>query len=93
MLRPFAILAPLVVLAAACAPLPEEPVTPEPQDSCGAEGYQGLVGQNARVITGINFAGPVRVIGPGDMVTMDFAPNRINFATDEAGRITRVYCS
>ena len=35
---------------------------------------------------------PFRVLPPGSMMTMDHSPARVNFDTDEAGTITRVWC-
>ena len=33
-----------------------------------------------------------RILGPGDMATMDFVPERLNLVTDARGRLTRAYC-
>jgi hypothetical protein len=35
---------------------------------------------------------PYRVLKPGDMMTMDHAPARVNFDLNDAGTITRVWC-
>lgn len=35
---------------------------------------------------------PMRVIAPGQPVTMDHNPSRTNFELDESGTITRVFC-
>lgn len=85
---------PLVLIAglAACQPLPEPVSEPPLEGTCGAEGLQGLVGQPASTLDTMRFANPLRVIGPDDMVTMDFRPDRLNIETDAAGRITRVRC-
>ena len=37
-------------------------------------------------------AGQVRTIRPGDAVTMDFRPDRLNLEIGEDGRITRFRC-
>ncbi len=81
----------LVLGLAACAPVPEPDDSPETA-TCGADGFQTLLGQERTAISALRFTGAVRVIGPGDMVTMDFQPQRINFETDRRGRITRIYC-
>lgn len=35
----------------------------------------------------------IRVIRPGDAVTMDYRPDRLNVEIDEDGRVRRVHCS
>lgn len=92
-------LAPLVLSAALAGCVYATPVPPEepfpPADapaSCGADGLQGLVGQDRRVLETLRFSQPLRVIAPGTAVTMDFSPFRLNIETEAAGRITRVYC-
>ncbi|WP_312489188.1 I78 family peptidase inhibitor [Sphingomonas sp.] len=34
----------------------------------------------------------IRVIAPGDAVTMDYRTDRLNIETDAAGRVTKVRC-
>jgi len=42
---------------------------------------------------GVPAAGPsVRIIKPGDQVTMDFSPARLNIDVDAAGVITGLRC-
>ncbi|MCB6177743.1 hypothetical protein LHP98_06315 [Rhodobacter sp. Har01] len=91
-LRPLVLCAALVpLILAAC--VTEMPGPPDPMEqSCGAEGLQGLVGQYRGVLAAMTFKGPVRVIEPGMAVTMDYSPSRLNIELDAAGRITRVYC-
>jgi hypothetical protein len=71
-------------------------VEPEPDPmppTCGAEGLQGLVGQREEVLASMTFgASAVRVIRPGQAVTMDYSPGRINFELDRTNRIARVFC-
>lgn len=88
-LRPLALCAALAPLAlAACVTEMPDPM----EQSCGAEGLQGLVGQYRGVLAAMTFKGPVRVIEPGMAVTMDYSPSRLNIELDAAGKITRVYC-
>ena len=61
-------------------------------DSCGAGALQGLVGQPESVLQGMRFSQPVRVIGFGMPVTMDYAPGRLNIEMGPDGRIARVWC-
>ncbi|WP_235829683.1 I78 family peptidase inhibitor [Frigidibacter oleivorans] len=66
--------------------------TPPMEDACGAAGLQQMVGQPASALDTMRFAQPMRVIRPGQAVTMDYNVERLNFAVGEDGRITRVYC-
>lgn len=59
---------------------------------CGAADLQDLVGQPESVLQTMRFAGPVRVIHPGQAVTMDFSPARLNIIIDEQGKIAEVRC-
>ena len=68
-------------------PKPDAPVA----DACGASGYQSLLGASLAAVTlpeDVN----VRVIRPGDAVTMDHREDRMNIELDDDGTITRVYC-
>ena len=61
-------------------------------DSCGAGALQGLVGQPESALQGMRFSQPVRVIGFGMPVTMDYARGRLNIEMGPDGRIARVWC-
>ena len=50
------------------------------------------IGQDASVLDTARFANPVRVIRPGEAVTMDFNPQRLNFELDGLGEIERIRC-
>lgn len=84
---------PLIVLLAACQAEPEtaaQVIQPD-RDACKASQYQAVIGQNIATVTmpkGVD----TRVIGPDTMVTMDHAPDRINFYTTDKGVIERVAC-
>jgi hypothetical protein len=85
----------VVLLLTACAPLPLEPPASGPGGpaSCNAGTLSSqFVGQDASVIFATTFTAPVRVIRPGDAVTEDFSPDRINFVLDANERVARVYC-
>lgn len=80
-------------LLAACEPLPAPPAEPLPAvDTCGAEGYQGLVGQPRAALAAMTFPIGTRLIGPDDMVTADFRPERLNIEYGRGGRIDKVSC-
>ncbi|WP_394154667.1 I78 family peptidase inhibitor [Loktanella salsilacus] len=84
-------------LLAACQPAPTAPDAAGPGarpiggNACDAAQYAGQVG------------GPfgdlrypddqeVRLINPGEMVTMEFNPDRLNIEIDTAGRVIAVTC-
>jgi hypothetical protein len=84
---------PALFALAACEVPAEVPADPAPDaDACGASGLQDIVGQEASVLAAMLFPQPMRVIRPGDMVTMDFQPGRLNIDVDAQERISRVYC-
>ncbi|TNC51463.1 hypothetical protein FHG66_04640 [Rubellimicrobium rubrum] len=69
------------------------PVLPSPaDDTCGASGLADFIGEDAGVTAATTFQNPIRIIRPGDMVTMDFSPERLNFELDELNEIIRVRC-
>ena len=92
----------LAGLASGCVavfpvPLPKGQVKPAPSapvgaDACGAAGLQGLVGQPEAVLKPMRFAQPVRVVHPGQPVTMDHAATRLNIDIDAKGRISALHC-
>lgn len=68
------------------------PALAEAEDSCGAAGFQGLVGQTGEIAAMLVLEQPVRVIAPGMAVTMDYRPDRINFELDDQNLIAVVRC-
>lgn len=94
-------LIPTLALLAACAtpPLADAPMPVEPgggigdtPDSCGLAQAQAFIGQPPEAVNAALFTQPVRVIRPGDLVTMDFNPERLNFRVGEDGLIESVDC-
>jgi hypothetical protein len=91
----FVLLSIAALSLAACAvpsqspdPLPD----PAEADECGASGLQQFVGRDSSVLAATTFLAPVHIIRPGEAVTMDFNPARLNFELDSDERIVRVYC-
>jgi hypothetical protein len=90
----------LLVAATGCTTLPPEPDVPvhgEGGGSCNERAAQGLVGRPADNTAGfeaqrLTGARTIRWIRPGDMVTMDFSPNRLNIHLDERHRVQRLSC-
>lgn len=61
-------------------------------DLCGASGLQDLVGEPKAVLQTMRFSQPLRVIGFGMPITMDYNPTRLNIDIGEDGLISRVWC-
>jgi len=87
--------------AAPVEPTAAAPVEPTPPaatpsdptaDTCNMAQYTALVGKPV-TDAGVPAAGPsVRIIKPGDQVTMDFSEARLNIDVDAAGVITGMRC-
>ncbi|RVT81913.1 hypothetical protein DXV76_17775 [Rhodobacteraceae bacterium CCMM004] len=76
-----------LILLSAC----QAAVPPPPADTCGRGDYLPLVGTNIAAVT--LPAGPLlRVVGPDDMVTMDYNPERTTIRYDAGGIIRAVDC-
>ncbi len=89
--------APLYCLMAltACAGLaPAETADPVPpaEDTCRAAGFASLVGQPVSRFDAQARQGPARVIRPGQPVTMDYNPLRLNVLLDANDRIVAFRC-
>lgn len=86
-----AAIAPIALMA--CQTGTPPPSTPErAPDTCGAAGYDHLIGtqHDAR-----DFAAPgrvLRIIPPNSAVTMDYNTERLNVDIDDRGRVTRIWC-
>ena len=64
---------------------------PEPE-LCAAEAYQVLVGQPVGGVHTDSLPRPHRVYGPGDMITEDYRPGRLNIVVGDDGVISEVKC-
>ena len=87
----------LVLLLAACAPAPPAPETPPLSGACNADAAGALVGRAASAELGtealrLTGARRLRWIRPGDMVTMDYSPQRLNIHLDAAGKVESLAC-
>jgi hypothetical protein len=90
-----AALAALLTAAACAAPVAvvEGPPVPDgPADTCGAAPYAALVGQDATALEKVLIMRQIRIIRPGQGVTMDYQVGRINFLIDETNRISQITC-
>jgi hypothetical protein len=84
MMRHLALFLALTACIATEAPLPAD------GDTCGSALWQARVGEPVGA-----FPDPpsgARVIRPGDAVTEDFSPMRLNIDIDDAARILRAWC-
>lgn len=61
-------------------------------DSCGAQARDYLIGQHIGQIDLESLARTVRPIRPGQPVTMDHRPDRVNLDLDGDGVIVRIWC-
>ena len=78
----------LASLLQACTPL-----APVPEGGiCGAAGLQGLVGSPVAQLPADGPWGVLRVIGPGQLVTMDYSESRLNVMVDEGDIILTIAC-
>ena len=79
---------------AACGSDPQPGPAPfvEMDGDCGAASYAYLVGQPAGVLEQTLILGPVRILRPGDAMTMDFLAERLNFELSNSDRIVRLTC-
>lgn len=90
------------VALAGCSSTATPPDTsmPPPID-CGADALAGMTGQSVVGSTAqdvrvgglpIAVPGSIRVISPGQPVTQDYRPDRLNLEVDASGNLVRAYC-
>ncbi|UFH48101.1 I78 family peptidase inhibitor [Pseudomonas sp. KNUC1026] len=81
----------------AASPAPSSPSSNVGDGRCTAPGAQYVVGQlssqalldQARVRSGSQVA---RVLGPRDMITMDYRSDRLTLYVDDSGKVLRANC-
>ena len=87
---------PLSALLAGCtlvAPPLAPPMPPIPEaNACGAAGLRDVIGLPVGVLPPKGPWSALRVIHPGDMVTMDYSTSRLNVTVDDGGRIKQLTC-
>lgn len=91
-MKRFVLIAPVLFIAA-CTTGPAPSLPPAAADTCGAAQYANLIGQDATALERVLIMGEVRIIRPGQAVTMDFRPNRINFGIGPNNAIRSVSCN
>lgn len=78
---------------ALCGAMSKQDEQPVPSlEPCGGSELLELVGQPASVLETMLFAQQMRIIRPGQAVTMDMIETRLNIQIDENDVIQRVYC-
>lgn len=92
----------LLLLAACTATADGEPPAggsgePAAGQDCSVDGLQDLVGRPATAELGAealrrSHSRTLRWIRPGDAVTMDYSPQRLNINLDAQGRVERFTC-
>ena len=84
----------ICVLISACGPAQGTEVTSisEQQGDCGAEAFQNLVGQELEALPPTRFPELTRIIRPGDAVTADYNPERLNVEIDADGKVAQIRC-
>lgn len=81
----------LLVMAACVAPIVPQDLTAS-SAGCGANDRQELLNQQASVLSTEKLPDPHRILRPGQVMSADLNPNRLNVVVDAAETITRVYC-
>ncbi len=89
-----------LLLTLGCASVPPEgdvPVAGETGYTCDAQSLADMIGRPATQELGAEAlrrsgARTLRWIRPGDMVTMDLRPDRLNIHLDGEGRVERFAC-
>ena len=79
------------LLAACTMPVLSYPPAPNP-NACGAAGLQGLIGLSATVIPPTGVWSTIRIIHPGELVSLEYSASRLNVRVDALNRIVQITC-
>ena len=74
------------------APPAATPADPAAADTCNMTQHMALVGKPATDPAVPVASTTVRIIKPGDQVTMDFQATRLNIEVDAAGNVASLRC-
>ncbi len=72
--------------------LPSPPGLVDGEDTCGREALAPLVGAPVAEMLALGGWQTLRIIHPGDFVTQDFSPTRLNVDVDGNDLILRLSC-
>lgn len=73
-------------------PAATPPAAVTPADTCNMAQYTALIGKPATDPAVPVGSATVRIIKPGDQVTMDFSEARLNIELDAAGNVATLRC-
>ena len=59
---------------------------------CGAAGAGDFVGAHFSTLAALSLPGPLRILWPGQSVTDEVQPERLNAQVSETGMIRRLFC-
>lgn len=94
--RAFLLLALCGLLAGCLGPVyqigPVDEMLPPQPDACGLAALDGLRGEPMERLADFRLIGPLRVLWPGQEITNDIVPTRLNAEVDVTGRILRLRC-
>lgn len=87
----------VATLLAGCAPMTKQPPAPAVPTGCDAGKLHDLIGKpyetsQADTLRNKANARLIRVIRPGNVVTMDFRQDRLNVKLDASNRVTGLNC-
>lgn len=71
---------------------PVDEMLPSLPDRCGLAALSGLTGQPMERLADFRLIGPLRVLWPGQEITNEIDPTRLNAEVDVTGRILRLAC-
>lgn len=69
----------------------DEMLQPQP-DLCGIAALPDLQGKPMERLADFRLTGPLRVLWPGQEITNELNPARLNAEVDVAGRVRRLMC-
>ncbi|MCF8511554.1 MAG: hypothetical protein K9G43_08925 [Rhodobacteraceae bacterium] len=70
----------------------DEMLRPRPDGDCGLSELPDLQGQEMARLADFRLIGPLRVLWPGQEITNEIDPSRLNAEVDVTGRILRMMC-
>ena len=89
--RAFATLLVTVTLTG-CAVVDDNEHQPDMAQACQADAYKSMLWKPISVLKTSSLPANTRIIRPGQAVTMDYRPNRLNIKIGKLDRIEQVYC-
>ncbi len=66
--------------------------SPVSHDTCGTSAWVGMVGQPVSALQAAGLPTTARIVRPGQAMTMEFSPDRLNVGLDQRDMVSSVYC-